>query len=320
MSNMEEVSIKNKANDKKNKKNFKVVNQVCMIYSIGFFFIFIFNLIMNKIYLKNNYPEPIFIFAKNLFGVILMFLLTFFFGKNDLEEGENDMEEYKVECFGPKKFFQFLFINFGLHYIFFYVGWGINKLLAPLMIKLFYRKKKKLNAFSVIDNEDLEIWKYIKFIALCITGPISEEFAYRYFLIKRLARYDITLSIFCSGIIFGYTHMNAGQFFHCMASGIVYAYSYVKTNNILIPIFYHIVLNSYEYIISSELRFLKLIIGLIGLALIEEEKENNSPDLSNQNESCCKSCCALFKSYWMWIIIIEGNLCIFYDYYEQITN
>ena len=37
MSNMEEVIIKNKANDKKNKKNFKVVNQVRMIYSIGFF-------------------------------------------------------------------------------------------------------------------------------------------------------------------------------------------------------------------------------------------------------------------------------------------
>ena len=201
---------------------------------------------------------------------------------------------------------------------FFYVGRGVNKLLAPLMIKLFY-KKRKLNAFSVIDNED-DIWKYIKYIVLCITGPIFEEFAYRYFLIKRLARYDTTLSIFCSGIIFGYTHMNAGQFFHCMVSGIVYAYSYVKTNNILIPIFYHIVLNSYEYFISSELRFLKLIIGLIGLALIEEEKENNSPDLSNQNESCCKSCCALFKSYWMWIIIIEGNLCIFYDYYEKITN
>ena len=119
MSNMEEATFKNKAFVKKKKKNFKVVNQVCMIYSIGFFFIFIFNLIMNKIYLKYNYPEPIFIFAKNLFGVILMFLLTFFFGKNDLEEGENDMEEYKVECFGPKKFFQFLFINFGLHYIFF---------------------------------------------------------------------------------------------------------------------------------------------------------------------------------------------------------
>ena len=81
MSNMEEVSIKNKANDKKNKKNFKVVNQVCMIYSIGFFFIFIFNLIMNKIYLKYNYPEPIFIFAKNLFSVILLFLLTFFLAK-----------------------------------------------------------------------------------------------------------------------------------------------------------------------------------------------------------------------------------------------
>ena len=131
---MKEVSIKSIEIDKENEENFKVVNQVCMFYSIGIFLIFIFNLFMDEIYRKYDYPNFIFTFLNNLFQLILLWLLLTLFVK------EKNLKDYKDKDFGIKKICQFFLINFGLHYIFFYVGCGINilsaKLLTPLLMKL----------------------------------------------------------------------------------------------------------------------------------------------------------------------------------------
>lgn len=333
---MKEVSIKCKEIDKENKENFKVVNRVCLIYSIGIFIIFLFNLFMDYISLKYDYPKFIFIFAKNLFQFLLFFWLLRCFASS---VDQKDLEGDKDEDFGIKKNYQFLLINFGLHYIFFCFGWLINemaaKILPPLLNKLIelFHKNKELNASPVIRNENGNL-KYFDYFVICVTGPIFEEYTYRYFLIKRLATYDIKLSIFCSGIIFGYVHMSADKFFDCMASGIVYAYSYVKTNNIFTPIAYHIFLNSYDFFFPGENeKFPQLILGIIGLVMtVFKEDENFCKGCWTLYKSICcedcfkiccalfKSCCVLFKSYSIWICIVEGNLIFLYYYYEKAIN
>ena len=167
---------------------------------------------------------------------------------------------------------------------------------------------------------------FLSFFVVCLTGPISEEFIFRKFLIDRLAIYSKTLAIFSSGIMFGIFHSNFNQLFPATLSGWVLAYSYAETGNILIPISYHIfwntslnVITSFAHLDEKEplatyiiiLVLIKLIGALIGIVLlIKYRKKIKISGEENKSKDKWK----FFKSYGMWIYILEGFMlfCIFY--------
>ena len=163
---------------------------------------------------------------------------------------------------------------------------------------------------------------FFKFFVICLAGPIAEEFIFRKFLIDRLAIYSKTLAIFSSGIIFGISHKNLLQLFGAMLSGWALAYSYAETGNILIPISYHIFENSITTInksiipedfnnnqIRAKIGFviivLRLIAFLIGIILLIIYRRKIKVT-GEENKSSDKW--KFFKSYGMWIFVLEGFL------------
>lgn len=78
-----------------------------------------------------------------------------------------------------------------------------------------------------------------------VIGPILEEIVFRKIIFGSLhKRLNFFLSALISSLIFGAAH---GEFIHLLlytAMGFVFAFLYVKTNRILVPIFAHVSMNS----------------------------------------------------------------------------
>ena len=155
---------------------------------------------------------------------------------------------------------------------------------------------------------------------------------FRKLLIDRLSIYSKTLAIFASGILFGIFHINIHQFFGAMFSGWSLAYSYVETGNILIPISYHIIENSFTTIVQISnlnnnidtskiktkifvvfmlFRFIEAFIGIIILIIYRKKIKVTGEE--NKFKDIWKFC----KSYGMWIFIFEGFL-LFIIFYMNI--
>lgn len=83
----------------------------------------------------------------------------------------------------------------------------------------------------------------ILFLIVGILGPIMEELVFRKFIIDRIRPYGEVLAVLFSGITFGMFHGNFYQFFYAAAIGIVLAFIYIRTKNILYPILLHCAFN-----------------------------------------------------------------------------
>ena len=173
-----------------------------------------------------------------------------------------------------------------------------------------------------MNQKKIQIYIFLEFFVTCLAGPITEEFIFRKFLIDRLSIYSKTLAIFSSGIIFGISHEYLTKIFGAMLSGWALAYAYAETGNILIPISYHIFENSIITInksivtkdfnnnqIRAKIGFvimvLRLIIFLIGIiTLIIYRRKIKGTSEENKSSDKWK----FFKSYRMWIFVLEGFL------------
>ncbi len=96
------------------------------------------------------------------------------------------------------------------------------------------------DALSTIVNSS-PTWATVVFA--CIAAPIMEELIFRKLLIDRVKPYGEFQACIFSGLIFGMFHGNFLQFFYAAALGAIFAYVYVKTNNILHSIALHMGLN-----------------------------------------------------------------------------
>ncbi|MDY0409541.1 lysostaphin resistance A-like protein [Virgibacillus soli] len=101
-------------------------------------------------------------------------------------------------------------------------------------------------------QDDTEIFgrgiiTFLFILYICLVGPIVEEYIFRGLLLKRLERkFHIIASLIITNIIFGILHMDIiGAFIF----GIVMSLLYLKTNNLLVPIFIHICNNTFVYIL-----------------------------------------------------------------------
>lgn len=89
-------------------------------------------------------------------------------------------------------------------------------------------------------------------VAICtaVIAPIGEEFIFRKLLIDRLAPFGELQAVLFSGLVFGLFHGNFNQFFYAALVGVLLAYTYVRTKNIIYPIIMHMCMNFFGSIIA----------------------------------------------------------------------
>ncbi|WP_102028737.1 CPBP family intramembrane glutamic endopeptidase [Salirhabdus sp. Marseille-P4669] len=117
----------------------------------------------------------------------------------------------------------------------------------------------EINIFGVRpDSENtanlVEIASYMPlFIVItAIIAPILEEVVFRKIIFGSIyQKYgSFFLSIVISSLLFGLLHMEPEHLLRYTAAGLVFAFLYVKTKRILVPILTHISVNSFVFIIQ----------------------------------------------------------------------
>lgn len=83
------------------------------------------------------------------------------------------------------------------------------------------------------------------FVAITVIGPILEEIVFRKIIFGSLApNIGFFLSAIISSLVFGALHMDFSHILIYTSMGLVFAYLYVKTRQIMVPIMAHVLMNS----------------------------------------------------------------------------
>lgn len=110
---------------------------------------------------------------------------------------------------------------------------------APSLVDLFFEP------FNLPENPVLLA---LSILFICIIGPIAEEFAFRGLLLKRMiSKTSVWGGIFISSFLFGILHMDI---IGSTIFGIIAALLYLITNNLAIPILFHITNNSFAMVLT----------------------------------------------------------------------
>ncbi len=99
-----------------------------------------------------------------------------------------------------------------------------------------------LSAPNVVEEmfDSGHVWA---FISACIIAPIGEEILFRKILHSKMGHLGDVCYIITSGVLFGLFHGNLSQLLYAVALGCVFAYVYVRTGEIFIPIALHFIMN-----------------------------------------------------------------------------
>lgn len=82
---------------------------------------------------------------------------------------------------------------------------------------------------------------------LCFLSPLAEELTFRYAIVKIFKHFKVNSIVPCiitSAILFALVHGNLAQAVPAAAMGAVFAYSYIKTDNIAVPVAMHAFFNT----------------------------------------------------------------------------
>ena len=93
----------------------------------------------------------------------------------------------------------------------------------------------------------------IRIISIGILPAIFEELLFRKFLIDRTIRHGEFISCAMSGIMFGLWHGNFQQFFFAFFIGVLFAFVYIRTGNIIYTMIMHASMNLVTSTITVEL-------------------------------------------------------------------
>ena len=84
---------------------------------------------------------------------------------------------------------------------------------------------------------------FVRIICIGILPAVFEELLFRKFLIDRTIRYGEFISCAMSGIMFGLWHGNFQQFFFAFFVGVLFAFVYIRTGNIIYTMILHASMN-----------------------------------------------------------------------------
>lgn len=125
--------------------------------------------------------------------------------------------------------------------VFFYISIGlvINFIVSAIVNQLPASTSEEYNqlmSFIMVDNP------VVIMLGTGIIAPIVEELIFRYCICNFYR--NKKMAIFMSAVLFGVAHMNLIQSSYAFVIGLILAYLYVKTDNLIVPTIMHLTINS----------------------------------------------------------------------------
>lgn len=150
--------------------------------------------------------------------------------------------QYVKEKMSFSKLFSAFIICQGLSYAGNLIGTALNEGISAAL-----GKEIENTVDTLIKDSNI----IVIFLVVGIIGPVMEELVFRKFIIDRIRPYGEILAVLFSGITFGMFHGNFYQLFYSAAIGIVLAFVYIRTKNILFPILLHCAFNTVSVIAQA---------------------------------------------------------------------
>ena len=134
------------------------------------------------------------------------------------------------------------------------IGIGVNSLLSPNSVEL-------IGQLATAAGPTVEM-----VLAIAVLAPVFEELVFRKVLVDRVLPYGEWPAILFSGLCFGLFHGNLSQFFYAALLGMVLAYVYIRTGNILYTIGIHACINFLGGVLPVLVPAATYVVLLIALA------------------------------------------------------
>jgi membrane protease YdiL (CAAX protease family) len=137
------------------------------------------------------------------------------------------------------------------------VVWAIFGIFLALFAQSVAANIERLIGVEMGSENTEQIIKIIESFPLAILvssviGPILEEIVFRKIIFGSLhKRFNFFLSALISSVIFALAHMEPQHLILYSAMGFTFAFLYVKTKHIMVPIFAHVAMNTLVVIIQS---------------------------------------------------------------------
>ena len=145
------------------------------------------------------------------------------------------------------------------------VGIGVNLLLSPGSVDL-------VSDLASASGASLET-----VVAFVVLAPVFEELVFRKVIVDRVLPFGEWPAILFSGITFGLFHGNLTQFFYAALLGMVLAYVYIRTGNVLYTIGIHACINFLGGVLPllvPAASYFVLLVALAGIVLFFVLKKN----------------------------------------------
>ncbi len=124
---------------------------------------------------------------------------------------------------------------------------------------------------NVVETLILRSNPLLNFILTVIAAPVVEELLTRKFLMDRILVYGEKTAIVVSALLFGLMHGNLYQFFYAFGVGLILAYAYVRTGNVMGTIALHMAINfmgSEVVLLIGNLESMPGLMGIMGIGLM----------------------------------------------------
>ncbi len=135
--------------------------------------------------------------------------------------------------------------------------WSITGVFLALFAQAFAANIERLIGIDVGSENTQQILLIIESFPIMIVvssviGPILEEIVFRKIIFGAFyKRFNFFLSALLSSVIFSFAHMEPEHTLLYSAMGFTFAYLYVKTNRILVPIVAHVSMNTFVVLVQS---------------------------------------------------------------------
>ncbi|WP_297980053.1 CPBP family intramembrane glutamic endopeptidase [uncultured Methanobrevibacter sp.] len=220
------------------------LDNLSLVKVLSFFLLLI--LVLTLIPLLFNFSLGSLIFKLSLYGIMLLFFI-YKFNSISFGDGQSFFKSLKSQyesIFKVSKFYQILFIV--LANIFFVTMiYFILRYFSSLGFLQF--DSSLFGDFT--SSSPLTVIVY--FVAIVVLSPIVEELLFRGIFLRRFNKEfnNLNLAIILSSVLFGICH-GFGGILGAILFGICVSILYVKSNNILVPIFAHFLNNLISFLLA----------------------------------------------------------------------
>ncbi|MBR2821816.1 MAG: CPBP family intramembrane metalloprotease [Clostridiales bacterium] len=139
----------------------------------------------------------------------------------------------------------------------------------------------------------------VMIITVGILPAIFEELLFRKFLIDRTIRHGEFISCAMSGIMFGLWHGNFQQFFFAFFIGVLFAFVYIRTGNIIYTMIMHCSMNLVTTTVTTQL--LQKLLEKMGVNI-----DSGTINESLLNSEAVRQLIPVILLTVLWLIILTG--------------